>query len=136
MSDVPQAQTGSPFKAYPSDRVIGTIDSPDDLQAALATLQDADIEVERVFSGQAGIERIDRSGKYHGPLARLVRFVQFMGEEQTHLQQHEAQLAAGHFLVSVVVGKDTALKDKVRDILHAHGGHYVHYYGSSTIQDL
>lgn len=36
----------------------------------------------------------------------------------------------------MVVGKDESVKGKVRDVLHAYGGHYVHYYGVYSVQDL
>lgn len=138
MTDVPRQQVDDKFYAYPSNKVVGVIDSPDDLQDALASLQDAGIKLEDVESlcGEPGIARLDRSGQRHGLVARLIRLAQFVGEEQTHLQRHEEELSKGHFLVSVVVGRDEAVKNKVRDLLHAHGGHYLHYYGRYAVQDL
>lgn len=135
MADVPQRQVDDKFYAYPSNKIVGVIDTPDDLQAVLVELKDARIDLGDIetLCGQPGIERLDRSGKRHGLVAQLIRLAQFMGEEQTHLQRHEEELAAGHFLVSVVVGKDESVKGKVRDVLHAHGGHY---YGRYTVQDL
>jgi hypothetical protein len=138
MADVPHRQVDDKFYAYPNNKIVGIIDTPDDLQGVLAALKDAGIDLGDIetLCGQPGMERLDRSGKRHGLVAQLIRLAQFMGEEQTHLQRHEEELAAGHFLISVVVGKDESVKGRVRDLLHAHGGHYVHYYGAYAVQDL
>jgi hypothetical protein len=138
MSNVPNKQVDETFSAYPSNKVVGIIDRPAQLQAALTTLHAVGFDTDDVdmLCGQAGIERLDRTGKRHGMVAHLIRLVQFLGEEQTHLQQHEQALAAGHFLVAVTVGKDAAAKQRVRDVLRSHGGHDLHYYGQFTVEDL
>lgn len=124
--------------SYPTDSVVGVIDGPEELQAALTALQDASFDMEKIetLCGEAGIDRLDRTGEGHGLAARLLRLVQYLGEEQTHLQQHEQELNAGHFLIVVPVGKGTSMKGQAKDILRSHGGHSLHNYGRFAIEDL
>lgn len=108
MADVPQRQVDEKFYAYPRSKIVGIIETPDDLQGSQGRWDRAGRHRDAVWP--AGIEQLDRSGKRHGLVAQLIWLAQFMGEEQTHLQQHEEELAAEHFFVSMVVGNDESTK--------------------------
>ena len=88
-----------------------------------------------VIAGETGVRRLDRNGRYHGPLARMRRMLQHLGEEQRHLERYENEITAGHYLISVPVRGPDA-KNQVRDVLRAQNGHFVHYYARGSIEDL
>jgi hypothetical protein len=124
------------FLLYPKGKVVGVIDSAAQLDGALTTL--ADLGISRhdimVFSGDEGIRRIDPRGRFHGLLGRLTRIVQSLGEELAHLKRYENELRAGHFLV--VISADPERREEIGRAIGAHGGHFVDYYGTLTIEHL
>lgn len=136
MDEIPDRNDDG-FIRYPTNRIVGTIDSSEELQAAITSLLDAGIDKDGIemLCGEAGAQRLDRTGKRHGLIAQLIRIVQYMGEEQMLLQHHEQELRAGHFLVSAPVS-DEGSKQQVRELLKSHGGHFIHYYGRLGIEDL
>jgi len=71
------------FLRYPARKVVGVVDTSDDLEAALSALAAAGLAPEsiQVFSGDDGIRCIDSDGYHHGLLGRLTRIFQAVGEE-------------------------------------------------------
>lgn len=125
------------FLRYPTRKVIGIVDTPAELERALAALSEQGIDRSRimVFSGDEGIRVIDPKGRYHGLLGRLTRAVQAFGEELEHMQRYEEELRRSHFVVVVSVEND-AMKEAARRALERHGGHFVDYYAPLVIQHL
>ncbi|HXE58263.1 MAG TPA: hypothetical protein VNK43_09690 [Gemmatimonadales bacterium] len=125
------------FLRYPTRKVVGVVDTPEQLERVLLALSENGIDRKQimVFSGDEGIRCIDPAGAHHGLLGRLTRVVQFIGEELEHMRRYEEELRAGHFLVVVSVDGEEA-KEAVRRVLGAHGGHFVDYYGPLMIQHL
>ena len=74
------------FLRYPTRKVVGVVDTSDDLEAVLSALAAAGLAPEsiQVFSGDEGIRCIDSDGYHHGLLARLTRIFQAVGEESEH----------------------------------------------------
>jgi hypothetical protein len=122
---------------YPEDRVVGLIDGPQDIRAAVDALSEAGYAGEdvTVLCGPSGLERLDADGSRHGLLGRLIRLVQNYGLEREQLRHVEEELRRGHFAVSVRV-PDDASKRRAADLLAEHGGHYLHYYGRWDIEQL
>ncbi len=135
MAEATQRQIDQ-FLRYPKGKVVGVIDSPPQLDAALTALAKLGFSKQgiEVFSGDEGIRRIDPKGKFHGLIGRLTRIVQSLGEELWHLEQYEKELRAGHFLV--VVSAKPERREDVGKTLKAHGGHFVDYYGTLAIEHL
>jgi len=126
------------FLRYPTRKVVGVVDTSDDLEAALSALAAAGLAPEsiQVFSGDDGIRCIDSDGYHHGLLGRLTRIFQAVGEEYEHMRRYEEELRAGHYLVAVSVSDDEVERERVAAILSEHGGHFVDYYGPLAIKHL
>lgn len=45
MADVSHRQVNDKFYAYPNNKIVGIIDTPDDLQGVLVALKDAGIDL-------------------------------------------------------------------------------------------
>lgn len=125
------------FRTYPSDRVIATLDTPEELQEAVAALADAGVDATQleVLCGVDGVRVLDSSGVNHGLRARIIRTLQFMGEEHELLRKAEETLAAGHFLLAVPA-MSAEEKQQVAALLKSKGGYALHYFGRFSIEDL
>lgn len=124
-------------RLFPYQTVVGVIDDPERLEAALQGLVtsgfgEADVSV---LCGAAGVKRIDAKGKRKGLLARLFRMVDALGEEREHTARHVKELESGHFIV-VAEAPNEATKARARDALAAHGGHFINYYSRWSTEEL
>lgn len=119
---------------FPKNAVVGVIDSPDELRRALDDLYAAGFDESsvHVLSGERGIELIDPTGSNSGLSARLTRMTQAVfGIEAEHTRRHVEEVDAGHYLV-LVPSTDDETTDRIRDVLVAHGGHFINYYTTWT----
>lgn len=126
------------WKGFPENAIVGAVDDPDAVEGVLRDLEAAGFDDSgvRVFGGESGVQRIDPTGERHGFGGQLTRSLQaLMGIEQEHTRRHVEELDAGHFLVGVT-SDDEATTARVRDILAAHGGHFINYYSRWTARTL
>jgi ketosteroid isomerase-like protein len=124
------------FIPYPTDRVVGTIDDPNEARTAIEALFRAgfardDIDV---LHGEGGLDRLDPAGTEHGFLARFQRtLIRTAGpaEEYKHLRRHVEDVRAGRFVV-MVLAKQAAERDRAAQILSSHGAEFIGFYGRWT----
>jgi hypothetical protein len=129
---------GHDFLTYPANKVLGVLSTPEELHAAVTELNNTGFNQEQVqvLCGEKGAERLDTTGERHGFLARLYRFVEKFGDmESKHLSEYKSELLGGHFLVAVDV-PDEDKRTGVLDVLKAHGGHRINYFGKWTVEGL
>ena len=129
----------SGFIRYPINKVVGIIDDMGDCQAALRDLQAAGFTGHQVqvLTGEKGAHRIDVKGDEHGPLAHIVRSTQkLLGDyEIEDATRYEQELLAGHFGIGVTA-RDDEDRDQARQILKAHHGHFINFYGRWIVENL
>jgi hypothetical protein len=84
---------------------------------------------------EEGAHRIDVKGDEHRPLAHIVRSTQkLLGDYKIeHAARHEHEVLAGHFGIGVVA-RDEEDRDQARQILKAHNGHFINFYGRWTTE--
>ena len=137
-NDVGRAESSQDrHRLFPYNSVVGVVDDTDQLEATVAELVDhgfAESDVS-VLCGRRGIETIDARGKRKGLLARVFRMIDAMGEEREHTARHVRELEAGHFIVVTEVA-DQSSKDRARDAMSKHGGHFINYYSRWSTEDL
>ena len=128
----------SDFIFYPTNKVVGIIDEPDDCKAALLDLRAAGFTADEVevLTGEEGAHRVDPTGEEHGRLGRIVRWLQKFGDmEPVHVKRHEQELLAGHYGIGVIA-KEPETREKVLKILKTHRGHFINFYGKWMIEAL
>jgi hypothetical protein len=124
-------------RLFPYNTVVGIIDEPDQLDTTVSALIDSGFPESgvNVLCGNRGIQTIDARGKRKGLLARVFRMIDAMGEEREHTARHVHELEAGHYIVVVEVA-DQASKERARDAMQRHGGHFINYYSRWSTEDL
>ncbi len=127
----------NPFIHYPNNKLFAIISSPDDLQITVDALSDLGVNETAIetFCGEAGIKRIDVKGREHGLHSRIIRSLQQLGQEGSDLTYYEKELVAGHYLISVST-LNNELKTQVIEILKAHGGRHISFYGPMSIENF
>lgn len=138
MNTLTFAQTSgpTPFHAYPTQSVIGFVSTAADAQATRTALRAAGIDdaAVGVLHGVAGARILDRTGRAHGVLARMVRWFQRATDDGALLDEADAELRAGHFLFRVYTNGTPAAKHRTQRILTAHNGHGITFYGRFTTE--
>jgi hypothetical protein len=112
------------------DRVLGVIDDPDEVAAAIEDLvRDGynrdDIVVLCGAEAAAGLEATDRGGGLLGGLYRYAERV--LGDEPEERERYARELAAGRFLIAVPA--DESRKTQVVEVLARHGAHDMEHFG-------
>jgi len=134
-----QKKKSSGFIAYPLNKVVGIIDRVRDVRAALDDLRVAGFRANNVevLSGKEDAARIDAAGVKHGRWARAVRLTQkVLGDyEIEHARRHESAIKAGRFGIGVNAPRK-AQREKVRQILKAHRGHFINFYGRWALERM
>jgi hypothetical protein len=119
----------------PTHYVVAVVDDPAAASSALAALQAAgfaDVAVE-LCPGPRFLENYRDFVAHRGPLERAEGL--FPAEEQAAVTEYLAEAERGASLVTVHAPRREE-RARAREILAAHGGHGMRYYGDYTITDL
>lgn len=127
-----------PMITYPTQRLLGVVDDPARAAAAadaIVALGFGREEVE-VLVGAAGRERLGRLGPPPNVLSRIVRVFQYLSMDQLpDFLVYEAAIDDGRAVVAIrVARRDRMLR--VRDVLVAHGGHFLNHFGRLWTEEL
>lgn len=133
----PTSDKSDEFISYPTNRVVGTIDEPGTAQTVVEALLAAGFNLDEmdVLYGEEGMRRLDPNGKEHGLLARFQRVTIRWSQEERYLRQHIEDMLAGHFVI-MVLAKEPGKREKVREILKSHGGHFIKFFGNWAMRSL
>jgi hypothetical protein len=126
------------FLEYPTNRVVGVFADWGHARATIDQLAAGGFTPEQIgaLCGPEGAKRLDASGQQHGILAQISRFFQgFADMDEKHTKRHEQELLAGHALVSVAAADD-AKREQIRQVMKAHGGYFINYYGKWVVENL
>ena len=131
------APPGPSLLQLPSQRVIAALPGPDEATASLSDLTAAGFPREDVYAicGEAGLQRIDPSGKHHGLHGRVIRAVESVSSAGDSLFEYAHDVEAGAVLISVPAS-DTESRSRAAHILREHGGTRMLYFGTGTITEL
>ncbi|HET9519413.1 MAG TPA: hypothetical protein VFO73_00030 [Candidatus Limnocylindrales bacterium] len=128
----------SRFLGSARGRLLAVVDSPDALEAGRQALEAAgapDTAIE-IFTGDEGAAAFDSSGGRHGPLARLLRTVQFtLMDQMPDFAYYEAAARQGRSVVSVKPRNEAEMR-RVVEVLRANGGHFINYFGRFTTEEF
>lgn len=132
-------KAGEPIQ-YPVNRVLGVIDSAEQLTSAVDALTNGGFlasEVE-IRCGAAAAERLDKSTGRGGLAGLAIRIAERLGvanEEMESKEQYERALHDGRFVLSVAAPTDER-KAVASQILHECGATLVRFFGRYTIERM
>ena len=138
MTERHQYDPDSDTLAFPDDTLVGIIDDPDAVEAAVGDLANSGVpegEIQ-VLCCEDGARRLDPTGKRHGGLERLRRIVQNFGDEdREHVRRQADEMRAGRFLVTAPAeGREE--RDRLAGILKERGGRFINHYTSWSVTQL
>jgi hypothetical protein len=126
------------FIGYPVDKVLAVFDAAAEADRALEAVNVAgiaDASVER-FHGAADADRFDATGERHGPVARVLRTVQFsLMDQLPAMAWYEAALREGKTVVAVKTRSRSATL-KVVEALRSAGGHFINQFGRAATEEF
>lgn len=121
---------------YPTHRVSGAVPAAE-VEAVREALIAAGFSADHmeVLLGEEDARRFRELAASPGVWGSVRRFAMSLGRDLELARDAEAELDSGDALVEVAV-HDQREKHQVRDILLRHGGHFITYFGSWTIETL
>lgn len=122
-------------EVYPIDHVIAMVaDEPSALAAAEALAADGLREEEiHLMSGQELLQIDSGIGDHRTTWNRILAL--FPSDERQIINEYKAAAARGGFFFAVFA-PDAGRRDRVAELLKAHGGHHMHYFSKRTYTDL
>jgi hypothetical protein len=136
--DVARRNRSSRFIGYPTDSLLGVVDSGSTAAQVAAALKAAGIPDRQitVMRGDESAGRFDPTGAVHGLMTRLRRLVSFTVMDQLpDMAWYEAAIRAGGAVVMVKIRGDERKAEAIR-ILRDHGSHFINYYGRFATEEV
>jgi hypothetical protein len=141
-------QPAEPFHEYPTNHLVGVVDTPEEATAALDALRAAGFPqgALQCYCKADGTRRTELGSSHHQALAKCIRVVEHGVEALEHAVEHfgdegdfkarnKEELGLGHYLVEVKA-TDDGDRDRAREILKDHGAHFINYFGRWCVECL
>jgi hypothetical protein len=138
MNETPHRSANSEFTFDPTNKVVGSIDDAGDAKDAMRDLRAAGFATSEVelLTDQEGATRIDMSeAMVHVHIFDSTQKVPAFYDSPVIVGRVEEELRASHYLIGVVA-KDGEARERVREILKSHGGHFINFYGRFAAEGL
>jgi hypothetical protein len=123
---------------YPTDKIFGVVDDPTAAKEAVDALKKAGFADDDIhmLAGEEDAARVDVSGKQHGLVAELVRFLQKAGDyESRDIRIYQQELKEGHAVIATTAPKQ-ADRDKALEVFFSFGAHFINFYGRTSSERL
>jgi len=123
---------------YPAGKVLAVFDRALDADRAVEAVRSvagSGVAVER-FAGSTDADRFDATGQRHGPVARVLRTVQFsLMDQLPAMAWYEAALREGKTVLAVRTPR-RAVTLEVVEALRASGGHFINHFGRAATEEF
>ncbi len=126
------------FIGYPRGKVLAVFDRRADADRAMAAVRALKVALTAIelLEGPADADRFDATGQRHGPVARVLRAVQFsMMHQLPAMAWYEAALREGKVVIAVKT-RDRAQTTRVVEALEREGGHYINHFGRAATEEF
>jgi hypothetical protein len=135
----PAGQAAEPV-LYPENHVLGVLDTPEEVSAAVTALADAGFRSSEVSvaSGRAAADALHASTGRTGLANLAIRIAERIGIENDEMlvkERYERALREGEFVVAVLAPTDER-KALAAEVLRGHGGHFINFLGRRTMTAL
>lgn len=126
----------SQFTFDPINKVVGVIDDARDVEDALLACRNAGFATDEIelLTDEDGAQRIDANGVMVHVFLSTQRVPAFY-DAPVIASRIEQELRAGHHLLGVTA-KDGDARERAREILKSHGGHFINFYGRWAAEAL
>jgi hypothetical protein len=123
---------------YPTNTVLGVVESPERLASLVAALRDGGFAIGdiRVATGAAMADAVHAVTGRSGLAGLAVRIAEKLGaadEEMEFKEHYEQAMRDGRFVVMVSAANGER-KDRARDLLREHGADALSFHGRVTIE--
>ncbi len=142
MNEKPHRSANSEFTFDPTNKVVGSIDAAGDAKDAMRDLSAAGFAASDVelLTDREGAARMDMSGEGREAMLHVHIFdstqkVPAFYDSPVIVRRVEEELRASHYLIGVVA-KDKEARERVREILKSHAGHFINFYGRFAAESL
>ena len=142
MEQPPRQSANSEFTFDPTNKVVGSIDAAGDAKDAMRDLTTAGFAVSEVElltneegAGRMGIGGARHEGMVHVHVYDSTQKVPAFYDSPVIVGRVEQELRASHYLIGVVA-KDGEARERAREILKSHGGHFINFYGRFAAEGL
>lgn len=142
MAHTPHPSANSEFTFDPTNKVVGSIDAAGDAKDAMRALTAAGFTAKEVelLTNEEGAARIGMSGEGHETMVHVhvydsTQKVPAFYDSPVIVSRVEQELRASHYLIGVVA-KDRETRERAREILKSHGGHFINFYGRFAAEAL
>jgi hypothetical protein len=130
----------SEFRFDPTNKVAGVVDNDGEAEAALLDFRNAGFAVDQVelLTNEEAARRIDVSSEGRQVTVHVFHSTQKMPafyDAPVIVKRIEEELRASHHLIAVTAN-DAAERERVREILKVHGGHFINFYGRWAAESL
>lgn len=125
---------------YPVNHVVGIIETPAQLESAVAALETGGFLASEIAvgTGQATGDALDASTGRTGLAHLAIRVAEHLGisnDEMDMKDRYEQALRDGQFVIAILAPSD-ARKELAAQMLRAHGAHFVNFLGRFTIESM
>jgi len=138
MDHTPHRSANSEFTFDPTNKVVGSIDAAGDAKDAMHDLTAAGFTEVELLTNEEAAARIGMSGEGHEAMVHVYDSTQKVPafyDAPVIVRRVEQELRAGHYLIGVVA-KDGEARERAREILKSHGGHFINFYGRFAAEAL
>ena len=126
------------FIGYPAGKVLAVFDGSAAADRAIEMARALGIApnaIER-FEGATDADRFDATGRRHGPVARVLRTVQFgLMDQLPAMAWYEAALGDGKAVVAIRT-RNRAATLAVVEALKAASGHFINHFGRAATEEF
>jgi hypothetical protein len=124
------------FRHRPSQEIAALLPDREAVDSVLAEFQagGVDISAVQILDGAEGARILDPTGVEHGLRARVVRFLQNLGYDESILAVYYEGLSKGECLLTVPC--PAVDRYRLGQVLVARGAHGVIYFGAGAAETL
>jgi hypothetical protein len=109
--------------SIPVGKVVGVVDTKDELGDVVSALAEAGFDVVQYLHGDEGIHLLQRADRF------------FWGDcEEEVLQAHTRELKQGHFVIAIATPSDRV--EEAADVAALHGARHLVHFGFWTVTQL
>jgi hypothetical protein len=136
----PDSQDDRKPMQYPTDHIVGVLDTPDQASCAVDALaMGGFLESEiKILHGPEEAERVDASTGRRGLQDWWIRAAQRLGLENAETEvkeRYEKALRDGHTVIAILAPTEER-KDRAANLLRECGGHFINFFGRLAVQRL